>query len=146
MTIIKATVLSYYEKEPISFYFHTRKSKIKVSNLVDEINKHLPISTDFSKEQYYSKTIKLDELFYVKLEDDEEKYVITFDLINPITIWESTMFILRPTQVVNQSQSQEEYRVEIKNGIEYFYRHCEQCNKETSWCPIMSCCEVCASQ
>lgn len=86
MTIIKTTVLSYYEKEPISFYFNTRKSKIKVSKLVDEISKSLLLSSDFSKNQYYSKTVILDELFYVKLEDDEEKYVITFDLINPITI------------------------------------------------------------
>lgn len=86
MTIIKATVLSYYEKEPISFYFHTRKSKIKVSKLVDEISKSLFLSSDFSKNQYYSKTVIIDELILVKLEDDEEKYVITFNLINPITI------------------------------------------------------------
>lgn len=86
MTIIKATLYSYYEKEPISFYFNTRKSKIKVSKLVDEISKSLLLSSDFSKNQCYSKTVILDELFYVKLEDDEEKYVITFDLINPITI------------------------------------------------------------
>lgn len=86
MIIIKATVRSYYEKESISFYFNTRKSKIKVSNLVDEINKNLLLSSDFSKNQYYSKTVILDELFYVIIEDYEEKYEITFDLINPIKI------------------------------------------------------------
>lgn len=86
MTIIKATLYSYYEKEPITFYFYTRKSKIKVSKLVDEVVKHLPISTDFSKEQYYSKTIKLEELFYANLENDEGQFLLTFDLINPTTI------------------------------------------------------------
>lgn len=86
MTIIKATLYSYYEKEPITFYFYTRKSKIKVSKLVDEISKHLPISADFSKEQYYSKTIKLEELFYANLENDEGQFLLTFDLINPTTI------------------------------------------------------------
>ena len=86
MTIIKATLYSYYEKEPINFYFHTRKSKIKVSKLVDEVVKHLPISTDFSKEQYYSKTLPLEELFYANLENDEGQFLLTFDLINPTTI------------------------------------------------------------
>lgn len=86
MTIIKATVCSYYEKEPISFYFNTRKSKIKVSKLVDEISKTLPIRPYFPKNQYYSKTVVLEELYYVIMEDYEEKYVITFDLINPIKI------------------------------------------------------------
>ena len=55
------------------------------------------------------------------------------------------MFILKPSQADSQYQT-EEYNIIIKNDIEYFYKHCEQCNKETSWCPIMSCCEVCASQ
>lgn len=86
MTIIKATLYSYYEKESITFCFYTRKSKIKVSKLVDEISKHLPISADFSKEQYYSKTIKLEELFYANLENDEGQFLLTFDLINPTTI------------------------------------------------------------
>lgn len=74
------------KKESITFYFYTRKSKIKVSKLVDEISKHLPISADFSKEQYYSKTIKLEELFYANLENDEGQFLLTFDLINPTTI------------------------------------------------------------
>lgn len=80
MTIIKATLYSYYEKESITFYFYTRKSKIKVSKLVDEISKHLPISADFSKEQYYSKTIKLEELFYANLENGEDRYRIILPL------------------------------------------------------------------
>lgn len=86
MTIIKATLYSYYEKESISFYFNTRKSKIKISTLVDEISNSLFLTSDFSKEQYYSKTIKLEELFYVNLENDEGQFLLTFDLINPTTI------------------------------------------------------------
>ncbi|MPW63514.1 hypothetical protein C0155_00145 [Moraxella catarrhalis] len=86
MTIIKATLYSYYEKESITFYFYTRKSKIKVSKLVDEISKSLFISVDFTKDQYYSKTIKLEELFYANLENDEGQFLLTFDLINPTTI------------------------------------------------------------
>lgn len=86
MTIIKATLYSYYEKESITFYFYTRKSKIKVSKLVDEISKSLFISVDFTKDQHYSKTIKLEELFYANLENDEGQFLLTFDLINPTTI------------------------------------------------------------
>lgn len=86
MTIIKATLYSYYEKESITFYFYTRKSKIKVSKLVDEISKSLFISVDFTKDQYYSKTIKLEELFYANLENDEGQFLLTFGLINPTTI------------------------------------------------------------
>lgn len=86
MTIIKATFCSYHKKGSVSFYFNTRKRKIKVSKLVDEISKSSFACPDFTKDLDYHKTVRLEELCHNIIEDSEGKYLVMFDLINTIAI------------------------------------------------------------
>ncbi|WP_411350571.1 hypothetical protein [Moraxella lincolnii] len=86
MIVIKATLTSYHNRNSINFYFNTRKSKIKVASLVDAVGKVLPISLDFSKNQYYCKTVVLEDLLHTFVEDSEGKYLMMFDLIQTANI------------------------------------------------------------